>query len=90
MDRYIGLDAHASRCGLAVVSASGKRMGSSGLKWSASEKLRWHESVGDATCADGTLDRLVNNAHRITLEGSSMRRAYDSNLPAVTPAPITE
>lgn len=27
MDRYIGLDAHASSCTLAVVTASGKRVG---------------------------------------------------------------
>jgi hypothetical protein len=27
MDRYIGLDAHASSCTLAVVSPSGKRVG---------------------------------------------------------------
>ena len=28
MDRYIGLDAHASSCTLAVVGPSGKRLGS--------------------------------------------------------------
>jgi hypothetical protein len=28
MERYIGLDAHASSCTLAVVDASGKRLGS--------------------------------------------------------------
>lgn len=35
----------------------------------------WHDVVGDATFADAILDRLVHNAHRITLKGASMRRA---------------
>jgi hypothetical protein len=26
---------------------------------------RWHEQIGDPTVADGILDRLVHNAHRI-------------------------
>ena len=34
----------------------------------------WHEQIGDATVADGILDRLVHNAHRIELKGDSMRR----------------
>ena len=35
---------------------------------------RWHEIIGDPTYADAILDRLVHNAHRIELEGESMRR----------------
>ncbi|HYZ85168.1 MAG TPA: IS21-like element helper ATPase IstB [Bryobacteraceae bacterium] len=35
----------------------------------------WHEQIGDPTVADGILDRLVHNAHRIELKGESMRRA---------------
>lgn len=38
----------------------------------------WHEIVGDPTFGDAILDRLVHNAHRITLKGGSMRRLYDS------------
>ena len=38
----------------------------------------WHDVVGDPTFGDAILDRLVNNAHRITLKGGSMRRLYDS------------
>ena len=38
----------------------------------------WHEIVGEATFGDAILDRLVHNAHRITLKGGSMRRIYDS------------
>ena len=34
----------------------------------------WHEKIGDPTVADGILDRLVHNAHRIELSGDSMRK----------------
>jgi len=34
---------------------------------------RWHELIGDATVADAILDRLVHSAHRINLDGKSMR-----------------
>lgn len=34
----------------------------------------WHEQVGDPTLADGILDRLVHNAHRIEMKGESMRK----------------
>jgi DNA replication protein DnaC len=33
----------------------------------------WHEMIGDPTIADALLDRLIHNAHRITLKGESMR-----------------
>ena len=35
---------------------------------------RWHEQIGDPTLADGILDRLVHNAHRIERRGESMRK----------------
>ena len=35
---------------------------------------QWHEIIGDPTIADAILDRLVHNAHRITLKGESMRK----------------
>jgi DNA replication protein DnaC len=35
---------------------------------------RWHEQIGDPTAADGILDRLVHNAHRLELRGESMRK----------------
>jgi DNA replication protein DnaC len=35
---------------------------------------RWHEQIGDPTIADGILDRVVHNAHRIELRGDSMRK----------------
>ncbi len=34
----------------------------------------WHEAIGDPTLADAILDRLVHNAHKITLKGESMRK----------------
>jgi DNA replication protein DnaC len=44
---------------------------------------RWHEQIGDPTAADGILDRLVHNAHRIELSGESMRkrRTQKSGMP---------
>ncbi len=35
----------------------------------------WHDAFGDPTLADAFLDRLVNNAYRLELEGESMRAA---------------
>ena len=35
---------------------------------------KWHERIGDPTVADGILDRLVHNAHRIEMRGESMRK----------------
>ena len=34
----------------------------------------WHEMIGEPTIADAILDRIIHNAHRIALEGDSMRR----------------
>lgn len=34
----------------------------------------WHDIIGDPTLADAILDRLIHNAHRITLKGESMRK----------------
>ena len=35
---------------------------------------KWHDSIGDPTIADAVLDRLVHNAHMITMKGESMRK----------------
>ncbi|MGY3572908.1 DNA replication protein DnaC [Bradyrhizobium sp. USDA 4504] len=35
---------------------------------------QWHALIGDPTYADAVLDRLVHNAHRIDLNGESLRR----------------
>jgi len=34
----------------------------------------WHEAIGEATLADAILDRLLHTAHKIQLEGESMRK----------------
>jgi DNA replication protein DnaC len=35
---------------------------------------KWHEQIGDPTLADGILDRIVHNAHRIEMLGETMRK----------------
>jgi len=35
---------------------------------------KWHAQIGDPTIADSILDRLVHNAHRIELDGESLRK----------------
>lgn len=35
---------------------------------------KWHDYIGDPTIADSILDRLVHNAHRLELKGSSLRK----------------
>jgi DNA replication protein DnaC len=39
----------------------------------------WHEVIGEATMADAILDRIVHDAHRIELEGESLRKRRKSN-----------
>ena len=34
----------------------------------------WHELIGDATVGDAILDRLVHSAHKLELDGDSMRK----------------
>jgi DNA replication protein DnaC len=38
----------------------------------------WHDAIGDSTLADAILDRLVHNAHQLTLSGESMRKKKSS------------
>ena len=35
---------------------------------------QWHEQIGDPTLADSILDRLVHNAHRLEMQGESLRK----------------
>jgi DNA replication protein DnaC len=37
---------------------------------------KWHSFIGDATLADAILDRLLHNAHKLTLKGESMRKKH--------------
>jgi DNA replication protein DnaC len=34
----------------------------------------WHETIGDVTLGDAILDRLIHNAHRIQINGETMRK----------------
>ena len=34
----------------------------------------WHEVIADPTIADAVLDRLVHTAHRLTLDGDTLRK----------------
>ncbi len=43
---------------------------------------KWHEQIGDPTVADGILDRIVHNAHRIEMRGDSMRKKRKGEEPA--------
>jgi len=38
------------------------------------EPDQWHAVIGDETAADSICDRLVHNAHRIKLDGESIRK----------------
>ena len=40
----------------------------------------WYEVINDKTIADAILDRIVHHAHRIELDGQSMRKIKKSNL----------
>ena len=44
----------------------------------------WHQAIGEATIADAICDRLVHNAHVVTLRGGSMRKKK-----AISPAAPT-
>jgi DNA replication protein DnaC len=49
----------------------------------------WHDAIGERTFADAILDRLVHNAHRLTLKGGSMRKKPSPDGaadPTLTPA----
>lgn len=46
----------------------------SGFRQAVRERRCWHEMIGEPTIADAILDRIIHNAHRIALEGESMRR----------------
>ncbi len=40
----------------------------------------WHQVIGEPTFADAILDRIVHNAHRIALDGPSMRQTKAESL----------
>lgn len=38
----------------------------------------WYEQLGDPTIADAILDRLLHNAHKISMKGESMRKIHSA------------
>ena len=38
----------------------------------------WHDVIGEPTFADAILDRLVHSAHRLELDGPSLRPSKDA------------
>lgn len=41
---------------------------------------KWHPIIGEAAVADAILDRLINNAYRLTLKGDSLRKKLKKTL----------
>jgi DNA replication protein DnaC len=37
---------------------------------------KWYDIIGEQTIADAILDRIVHDAHRIELNGESLRKRY--------------
>jgi len=35
---------------------------------------KWYDIIGDKTMADAILDRIIHQAHRVELNGESMRK----------------
>ncbi len=42
---------------------------------------KWHELIGEKTVADAILDRIVHDAHRMELQGESMRKKRNQEPP---------
>ena len=40
----------------------------------------WHDVIGEQTIADAILDRVVHNAHRMELEGESLRKRQRNKI----------
>ena len=40
---------------------------------------KWHDIIGEQTIADAILDRLVHDAHRIEMNGESLRKKRKLN-----------
>jgi DNA replication protein DnaC len=47
----------------------------------------WHDALGEPTLADAVLDRVLQGAQRIELEGESMRKPATARARAKTPTP---
>lgn len=45
---------------------------------------KWHQYLDDPTLADAILDRVIHNAHKIELEGESLRKKKGESLTQAT------
>jgi len=54
---------------------------SSTIVTSQLDPSKWHAIIGDPTLADAISDRLVHNAHRLNLQGESIRKLKASRKP---------
>ena len=52
-----------------------RHIGKSTLITSQIPTDKWHDIIGETTIADAILDRVVHSAHKIMLEGESLRKA---------------
>nr|WP_283809579.1 ATP-binding protein [Bradyrhizobium manausense] len=46
---------------------------------------QWLVLIGDPTYADGVLDRLLHNAHRLDITGESLRRTRQCARKTLSP-----
>ncbi|CAO0821861.1 hypothetical protein DFAR_260004 [Desulfarculales bacterium] len=46
---------------------------------------QWHETISNPTLADASLDRLIHNAYKINLKGTSIRKKLASLTGNKTP-----
>lgn len=69
----VGLDAHTRSDLLEIIDdRTGRR---ATIITSQLPIEHWHEWIGDATVADAMLDRIMQNHHRLTLAGESLRKS---------------
>ena len=45
----------------------------------------WHEAIGDPMLADAILDRLAHQAHSLNLDGKSLRKKTNQQVPRLPP-----
>jgi DNA replication protein DnaC len=46
---------------------------------------KWHEVIGEQTIADAILDRVIHDAHRVQLQGESLRKKNNKKSTDKTP-----
>ncbi len=68
----VGLDAHTRSDLLEIIDDRASRKAT--IITSQLPIEHWHEWIGDATVADAMLDPIMQNHHRLTLAGESLRK----------------